>query len=196
MKRRKLKWLNLSLIILLLYTIGTYMLVMNFHGFIDYPCPAVYNETNNCFYNTAFRYNDCENCNIKVFLSVYQIGYNGGGCHYKGSDSNKLTLFNITHILHFHARGDDSYVNGYKLEQGESIHLATPFTLHPWSIYELNITNHGKVKLCDQMENEVVLVTGDYGTNFSLIKGFVLLMTVIVGIFFTSRKLYQLKTKH
>lgn len=200
MKIKILKALRFIIIILIIYTLISGYFTFFRGGAIDFPCFVTYDEKNNCIQvkeNT--RENKKTSPRIEAFFTVYSAGWQGGGCYYESSETNFLEIKTSGIKLRLEKINGDLKVNNTILKKNEEFKITKVFTFDPWSIFRLIFENLGLVSNCPVEElkisplRETIVIVGSYGTEISFIKGFLILLTLALGVIFINRYLKKIE---
>lgn len=147
-------------------------------GFADFPCFVEYDEQLSCIRTDSdpeiLEIN--ENARIQVFLTVYNVRFAGGGCNYESTASDHLDMTTNVIDLEFVRQGDNLEFNGNTLEPGEKFTYTKFWNLHPWTIYRMELKNHGLVSVCDSNLPPAIFISGSYGNEISPLKAGVVLV--------------------
>ena len=189
--------LRLILLFLIICVLLEGWLSIGFWGFIDFPCFERYIETNNCIDVGGFKQSeDRDIYQIESFLTSYAAGFSGGGCYNEKSETNTARLQTDAANYLILERDDGILkVNGRILDKGAEFQAINVFYWNPWQISRLRFKNVGLVPDCGtNPENRRIVIIGSYGTEISLLKGFLILSFVIGWFIFACRKLKSLRT--
>lgn len=161
-------------------------------GFIDFPCMIQYDEQNACLENPR-HIGKCTT-NIESYLTIYQAGWSGGGCHFADSVTDSLDVQTPVLNITLTKVGETIDVNMISLSPGEGFYHMRVWHWNPWIISKIGMRNLGFVRDCQSecVEPKVVL-TGSYGTHISFVKGGSILAFLFVLFAVTRQKVKRLR---
>lgn len=185
MNIRTYRILQLIFVFLFLYTVMRGVFAFTFIGSMDFPCPVRYDQANHCIESHWELNNDRTDYKIESILSIYGVGFYGGGCNYKYTESNVLEIETLVTDLHLERNGSRFIVNGKELEDGEEFRVVKLHTWDPWTVSQMEFKNIGLVADCNSSPaNQRIVILGDYGTKISLMGGLSVLFISISGFIF------------
>jgi hypothetical protein len=155
-------------------------------GFIDFPCMVRYDEQKSCLENP--HHTDTCTASIEIYLTTYQAGWSGGGCHFADSVTNSLDVHTPVLDITLTKAGETIDVNMVSLSPSEGFYHMRVLHWNPWIISKIGMRNLGFVRDCQSecIEPKIVL-TGYYGTHISLVKGGSIL-TCLFALFVVTRR--------
>jgi hypothetical protein len=176
--------LRLALLILLIYSVLAGLYLITFGGFMDFPCPAIYVEEDDCVSLQTASIEKPENMTqIEIFLTSYEAGFKGGGCNHQVTDANTMDVQTSVRDLSFEINGSSFRVNGKVLEKGAKFQATNIFHWNPWIISRLQFENHGLIPDCQShSEHQRLVIIGSYGTEISLLKGSLISSALLAGL--------------
>lgn len=181
--RRRLT--RLLLWTLLGYTVLSLWQTAFFIGFADFPCSEHLSKDGSCVVGRSF-VRDAPNTTtyrIEAFLTVYRAGWSGGGCDYSKTETDELSIRTAVGRLRFRLDGRALSVNQRRIDPGETLRRARYWHWNPWVVSRLQLQYQGAVPDCDA-ETTVAraVIVGRYGTEFSAVKGTIVLVLIIIGL--------------
>ena len=190
------KILLLALFLLLIYSVLAGLSSFVSVGYMDFPCFIEYVEQDDCILSYRSEQDSGEDASrIEVFLTSYEVGFHGGGCLMKKSETNTLDVRTSVIDLGFERDGNRLKVNDEVLEEGAEFHLTNLYNWNPWIISRIRFKNLGLVTECQTgSDHRRIVIIGSYGTEVSLGKGLSVSSILITGLIFTYLRLKRLKT--
>ena len=190
-----LKAVKVMLILLLAYTVlmGASLIPQ---GAADVPCQylyGIYDEQGACFAAREDPPSDYDGASqIETFLTSYQVSYMGGGCYHAKTEADNLDAENYLFQLHLRRISNAVEANGSTINVGNEFQVVNVVHSNPWIISRLQFKNYGEIADCNATTtNRRVIIIGRLGTEFSLIKGGIIVLILSGALILTNRTLKQ-----
>ena len=151
-------------------------------GFVDFPCFAYYDEENRCVHLGGAVAPDevLQNARLQILLNSHQVGWQGAGCNAQAVETDRVVMENSALDLDFERQGDRLIFNGEPLATGDSFSHTNYWGLNPWVVDRIQFANYGPIPICDTDLPARVVVIGSYGSEFSPLKGVLLILPVLL----------------
>jgi hypothetical protein len=193
--RRGCGWQVMIAFICLLLAItvlsGLYKLLPKF---VDFPCGASYNATDQCLERHGPDIKTPPDTKIQIFASEHMAGWNGAACDADSSSSNTLDYDAEAWALHFELQGDELLLNGKPLPVDEVYEKYNYASIDPWAKADVSVWTPGKVVDCEASEPvERWVVLGYHGTRVSLGKGAIVLAVLVAALVLTAVRLKKVR---
>jgi hypothetical protein len=165
--------------------------------YVDFPCLVSVNPAEGCLIKRMpdlFFSEDSSGGEaaggLEVFLTTQGAYASGGGCLHRHSEASQLSVFTNFGELVLEAAHDTVLVNGHALAPGESLREVRYLHWNPWAVSFLEVQNVGSIPDCpltprpagpdrpQRISGERTVVLGAYGTRYSLLKGFTVLLAL------------------
>lgn len=153
-------------------------------GFVDFPCFAYFDEENRCVrLDEAVAPEEVlQEAHMQILLNHHEVGWQGAGCNAQNPDTDRVVLETSAIDLDFERQGDKLIVNGKPLATGNSFSHTNNWGLNPWVVEKIQFTNYGPIPICDTDLPARVVVIGSMGSEFSSLKGVLLILPVLALI--------------
>jgi hypothetical protein len=141
-----------------------------FKGERDFICGIT--DEGKCIETYSFHFNS----SINMYMTEYEAGWGGGGCHRSDGSDYGLVL-----------SGNDLLHKGRLMQPQERYQRTSIFTADPWTIFRQEFTYLGKRTYCSD-SSEHYIVFGKEGTKHSSIKGWSIIAILVLIFIFINLK--------
>ncbi len=175
---------------LLAYVILSFLGVTVLRMYVDYPCFSHLSEDGTCLERGGEipHQPETDAHRIDIFLTTHSAGSSGGGCHWEHSQTDELAVVTSLGVFRLHLDGSILTVNDDTLEPGHVLQKTRLWHWNPWAIARAELRYEGTIPYCGPVETTArAVVTGQYGTHISILKGGAILLVILFGLRVTSR---------